>query len=169
MKVGMYTLDADDLEMFRDSLPEYMIDRAYERGFFTIGAVDESEEESGDDALIGVAQFYINITPQGECFAELIYVYVKEDARRDGIGTKLIERVNRILKKSGIKVCTLLLDVADDDAGYGIPVEEIEEFLQMCSFRKTKEDINTWATVLDDVYASLSEEEMLRYVRLAGR
>ena len=167
MRTGMYMLDGDDLEVFRDTLPDYMIDRALERGFFSIGAVAKDGEE---DTLVGAAQFYINITPKGECFAELIYVYVVEDCRRQGIGYKLIECINRILKKSGIKVCTLLLDLEEDSlAGYGLPVKEIESFLQMCSFRKTKDEVNAWATILDDVYTDLTDEDIIRYTLLAGR
>ena len=166
MRTEIYTLDQEDLSLLRDEIPDYVINRSSEPGFFTLGAVGKADDEDG---IIGVAQFYINITEEGECFSELIYVYVNEEYRRNGIGTKLLERVSRILKKSDIKTSTFIVpDPLDDRLGYEISMDDLGKFFGECSYLKSKDDNKLLITTMDDLFENISKKR-IRFARLTGR
>ena len=153
MRTEIYTLDRDDLTILSDYLPEYVVERSYLPGYFTLGAVGQVDEE---DTLLGMTQFYININSDGECFAELVYIYVLEDYRHNGVGTRLIERVNRILKKSDIKTCMLLIPSEDDKLmGYETPGTELENFFKECSFITTKEEAAIWRATIGKLISGM--------------
>ncbi len=160
MRTGIYTLDKEDLETMKDILPDFVIERSHEPGYFSLGAVGKVD---GEDVIVGVAQFYIDINASGECFAYLIYSYVIDEFRRDGIGTKLIDKIGSILKKSDIRMCVARLPIKKDVFLYSItPKENVEDFIKACDFIATKEEI-VGETLPD------STDKNTKYVRLTGR
>lgn len=160
MRIGIYTLDKDDLNTMADFLPDFVVERAQKPGYFSLGAVGKVDDE---DRIVGAAQFYIDINASGECFAYLIYVYVMEDFRRDGIGTKLVDKIGSILKKSDIKMCVACLPNKKDVFLYSItPKAEVESFIKECDFMVTKEEI------VGETFTDMTENST-KYVRLTGR
>ncbi len=160
MRVGIYTLDRDDLETMADFLPDFVVERSHEPGYFSLGAVGKND---GEDVIVGVAQFYIDINASGECFSYLIYIYVMEDYRRDGVGIKLINKIGSILKKSDIKMCVARLPIKKDVFLYQLTAkEEVESFIKACDFIATKEEI-VGETLPD------SSDKNTKYIRLTGR
>ncbi len=113
MRYSIYTLAASDMEAFYGLLPSEVTDSVGKRGYFVIGAVDD------DYTLISMAEFFIGITSEGECDAEVVYVYVKEPYRGQGVASQMIGKIHRILKKSGVGKSVALLDA-----------EEIREFFK---------------------------------------
>ena len=160
MRIGIYTLDKDDLNTMADFLPDFVVERAQKPGYFSLGAVGKVDDE---DRIVGAAQFYIDINASGECFAYLIYVYVMEDFRRDGIGTKLVDKIGSILKKSDIKMCVVRLPDKKDVFLYKkTPKPDIESFLKACDFITTKEEI-VGETLPD------TTDKHTKFVRLTSR
>ena len=167
MRTGIFTLDKSHLEMMDTELPNYVVDRAADTGYFTIGAVVTEDDE---ELLVGAAQFYINITEEGECFAEVIYVYVKDDYRREGIGAKLLERVSRILKKSGVNTSMTLIPASVKSVlKYEMSNEEIESFFKDSSYIALSEGMAAYSSTLFDIFPKLDEKQVKRFVRLTNR
>lgn len=137
VKTDIYTLDLDDLKAFGEEIPDKITANVNKPGFFTIGAVGVTD---GDEKLVGMSQFYIDITSEGECFANLMYVFVVDGYRRQGVGTKLVDKVNNILKKSEIKMCIARVPEEKSKA-IMIPLKDFEKFLKESDFFITKEEI----------------------------
>ena len=126
MKCALYTLNKRDLGVFTGLLPEEVTDHAGEKGFFMLGAVDESF------SVLGMTQFYIGIMPDGEINAEIRYVYVKEPYRNHGIAAQMVSKVHRILKNSGVVKSLALLNE-----------EEAQNFFKENGYLLTKVDEDT--------------------------
>ncbi|MCR4643567.1 MAG: GNAT family N-acetyltransferase [Lachnospiraceae bacterium] len=97
MKYEMYTLNREDITVFEDVLPEYVVDNCGKEGCFMIGAVD------ADDNLVGLAQFYVGMLENGEFVSDLVYIYVAEEYRGNGAASRMISKVHSILKQSGLE------------------------------------------------------------------
>ncbi len=160
MRVGIYTLDKEDLNTMSAYMPDYVIDRAHDPGYFSLGAVSTIDDV---DRIVGAAQFYIDINSSGECFAYLIYTYVMEEFRRSGVGSKLIDKIGTILKKSDVRMCVVRLPEKKDvflykDTSKG----DVEKFIKSCDFMATKENI-VGETLPD------TTENIAKYIRLTSR
>ncbi|MBQ7707803.1 MAG: GNAT family N-acetyltransferase [Lachnospiraceae bacterium] len=103
MRFSIYTLKKKDLGSFEEKLPKYVFDNCEKKGFFTIGAV------GSDGNLIGVTQFYIGILKDNEFISDIIYVYVKEEYRRNGAAGRMLWKSHNIIKKSGVKKSLVFL------------------------------------------------------------
>ena len=104
MRFGIYTLKKKDLGSFEEKLPKYVFDNCEKKGFFTIGAV------GSDGNLIGVTQFYIGMLKDNEFISDIIYVYVKEEYRRNGAATRMLWKSHNIIRKSGVKKSLVFFD-----------------------------------------------------------
>ena len=104
MKYDLYTVSKNDIEKFKDELPDFVIDNCDKKGFFMIGATDS------EATLIGIAQFYIGLMPDGECMSDIIYVYVDEDYRHLGAASRMISKIHNILKKSSVDKSIAVMD-----------------------------------------------------------
>jgi GNAT superfamily N-acetyltransferase len=160
----MYTLTKSEMNLFEGLLPDYVIAGVQEKGYFTLGAIGENGEEH---RLLGMAQFHSNITDDGEYYVELVYVYVMEAYRRQGIGTKLLDRVRTILRKSDVQVLTLLVP-SDDKGDFNteLPPADIEAFLTELGFMEMNADFGKWETILKEVYPKLSDKDVKRYLKM---
>ena len=135
MKTELYSLTYDDLDIFNGDLSEVVFKNIDKPGFYTIGAIENSDEEENP---VGLVQFFVDIRSNGECFGKLVDVYVPVEYRRNGVGTKLVDKVTDILKKSDIKSCIAFLP---DEPGkeFSIPLGELSKFLTETDFFLTKE------------------------------
>ncbi len=164
MRTEIYTLTKADLPLFKGLLPEYVSSRTQKKGYFTLGAIGVEEEKH---ILLGMAQFHSGITDNGEYYVELVYVYVVEEYRRSGIGTKLLDRVRTILRKSGVKTLTLLIPAADKgDFRSDLPVASLEKFFGELGFTLTKADFDKWESFLREEYPDLTEKDVKRYIKM---
>ncbi|MBR1567365.1 MAG: GNAT family N-acetyltransferase [Lachnospiraceae bacterium] len=164
MKTSIYTLDRETLEEIRGQLPDYVTGCVHEPGYVTLGAVD------GHDDIVGMVQFFVNITDDGGGYAEIDYIYTADNCRRQGVGSKLLNKVNRILKKSGVLVSTVLVPVSDQGAMVlDTPAKELKAFFEDCNYIKSTDSIHTFQTVLNNVFQGLNDKSVIRYARLAGR
>lgn len=109
MKVAFYTLDDDELVDLKDDHKIYVPDPGGQRRF-SIGAYTKSGDEN---ELLGMVQFKLGIYDDGECYAMMDYIYVNAEIRRQGVGTRLLDKANRVLKKSDIK--TSIIDLYGSD------------------------------------------------------
>lgn len=167
MRTEIYTLDKNDLETLRGIVPDYVVDRADVKGYFTLGAVKKGNEDEG---ILGVAQFYVNITPKGECFAEIIYVFVEEEYRRQGMGTKLVERISRVLKKSSINTATFIIpEPIDGRLEYEVSAKEIAAFFKECGYTNAKEERELLITTQGEIVTDLKDRKVLRFLSLIGK
>ena len=103
MRYGMYTLSRQDVEKFKDALPGYVLANCGRKGVFVIGASDK------DGQVIGMAQFYVGMLPGNDAVADIVYVYVADEYRGNGVASKMIAEVHKIMKKSGGEKCLALL------------------------------------------------------------
>ena len=167
MRTELYTLDREDLAILEGEVPDYVINRAHDPGYFTLGAVVSDGDE---ETVVGIAQFFINITPEGECFSEMIYVYVTEKYRHQGIGTKMVERVSRVLKKSSVKTSTFILpDTIDERLGYEADANVITKFFKECDYITAKDEKDVWITVMGEIIPGIEKRKVTRFVRFTGR
>ena len=182
MQTEIYTLERDDLSIISDRIPAFVADRAGAPGYFTIGA---GQGILGDDRLKAVCQFYVGAFQNGACFGRLDYIYVSEDVRRKGIGRKLIDRMDTILKNSGISTAVLLFPKAGNRLpGFGIEREEALSFFESSGFFLTKDeeavyfsDIKTLSKRLlgeegetgSSELSGLSEKQFLGLLSIIGR
>ncbi|MCR5452777.1 MAG: GNAT family N-acetyltransferase [Lachnospiraceae bacterium] len=108
MKVGLYTLAKSDIENFKGIVPNEVIENTGKTGYFVLGAVDE------DYKVIGITQFYINMLNEEECDSQLVYLYVIDEYRNEGIASQMIDKVHRILGKSDIGKSMVILSKDDE-------------------------------------------------------
>ncbi len=165
MKTDIYTIGQEELKRLGDKIPDYVAERADERGFYTLGAF-----EKGDDNLIGFIQFYVSITEEKECFGEMIYVYVSEENRRKKLGSKLAGRAVKILKKSGIGKLTFIMPKSEEKTlGYQLSNRKADAFFRECGFFKVKREANIRYTTVSDILPDIRRKEVTRYLRLTDR
>ena len=139
MRMQFYTLEKQDIEPLRQYIPSNTADRTGEEGYFTLGAVCFTEEEA---KLMGMAQFYVDSAADSDCYAELVYVYVTEEYRRQSVGARMVSKADAILSAEGVGVFMTRFSPDDENRPAGeLPGDEKEEFLKECGFIATKEDI----------------------------
>ena len=166
MRIEICTLDSEDLKTLGSAIPTYVIERADEDGYYTIGIV----KKKTDDPILGIAQFFVNITRTGECFGELIYIYMTEKYRKQGMGGRMLDHAAGILKRSGISIFTFLLPYpADKKLAYPMSQKETESFFGSCGFFKVKPDLELWVTTMDELVPDISQKKVTRYIRLTDR
>ena len=119
MRVALYTLAGEDMADLQENYGEF-VSNLGKLNYFSIGAYTYTESEE-EDRLAGVVQFYLDIYDDGECYAILDYIYVKDDIRHHGVGTKLIDKANRVLKMSDIKTC--IVDLSNNTTS--LPEDEL--------------------------------------------
>ncbi len=164
MKIKLYTFQKKDMELFGDALPEYVYENIGKNSYFTLGAVGEEEEQA---ILLGMVQFHSNVTRKGQYFVEVVYIYVMEEFRRNGVGSKMMDRVTRITKKSDVDNLTLLLPAEEGtEPVMDMPVKGMEEFLEVLGFTKTDVNLNLFESVLKENNPELKEEAVERYTKL---
>jgi GNAT superfamily N-acetyltransferase len=103
MKCGMFTLAKSDIGMFADEIPQYVLENCDKKGTFLLGAAD------GDSNLLGFTQFFVGVLESGEIIADIVYVFVNEDYRQQGVASKMLNKVHNILKKSNVKKSLVFL------------------------------------------------------------
>lgn len=166
MQTAIYTLERDDLSIISDRIPAFVKDRTGAPGYFTIGA---SGGIVGDDRLIGVCQFYIGSFPNGACFGRLDYIYVAEDARLNGIGRKLINRMDTILRNSGISTGLLRFPKKGGKLpGFTIKRDEAEAFFEKCGFFPASDEEAVFFSDIKTLSKNLSAEEKEYVSELSG-
>ena len=125
MKYGMVTVQRNDIGGFEEYLPEYVLDNCGKQGCLMIGAVDP------DYNLVGITQFYIGMLEDGTIVSDVVYVYVNEDKRRNGIASRMLSKVHSIVGKSGIDKSLTFMDEKKEEKelfkGNGYMFMKIEE------------------------------------------
>ena len=145
MRTTIYSLERDDLSVFSDRIPAFVIERTGTPGYFTIGAGHGILEKN---RLQAICQFYIDSFQNGTCYGRLDYIYVSEEVRRKGIGRRLIDRMDTILKNSGISTLTLLFPKEGNKMpGFEIEREEAASFFEKCGFFLTADEETVFSPV----------------------
>ena len=134
MKLVFYTLDNDEIAELTDDYEVSVPTRGGEK-IFSIGAYTKPED---DDKLLGMVQFRLGIYDDGECYAVMDHIYVDEDTRRQGVGTKLFDKANRILKKCDIK--TSIIDLSGDPKASPEDEDAFLAFLKEVGYIAVKSD-----------------------------
>ncbi|MCR5453056.1 MAG: GNAT family N-acetyltransferase [Lachnospiraceae bacterium] len=163
MKTDLYTLTQSNVKYFSMKLPDFIYEKVDSNGFFTLGAVGYK----GDDGFpIGMAQFHSNITRDGRFFVEIVYLYVMEEFRRNGIGSKLIDRVRKINKKCDIETLTILIPSENNtELGLDISPDEMAKFFDILGFSKVDVNLKMYETVLTENHPNLEETDVVRYTK----
>lgn len=156
MKVDFYTLTEETLRKMSGELPEYVIKRAEQQGCFTLGAAVKNGEERG--ILIGMCQFLVNKVTDTEIVAELAYIYVYEEYRREGVGLMLLDKMSSILKNSDIKrSLTILVSEEAESLGYEFSENDLEEFLREGDYMPTNEASESWDMAERRLFAGIPD------------
>ena len=169
MRIGIYTLGKKDIKKMEEQLPMYVMKKSRRMGCFSLGAV---VHDGATDFLVGMCQFMISMVTEDKVIAELSYIYVHDDYRREGIGLALIDKMTSILQKSSVdsSMAILLTDEAER-LGYGFSVEEIDEFLREGGYRPSKDASDIWKMVEKDMFAGFPDipiENQKKYVKRIG-
>ncbi len=105
----IYTLTEKDKSLFSDFISANVLAQLGMPGFYSLGLFDEK----ADDEPLGFAQFYTGFFEDDDTIPTLLLIrlYVKEEARYEGAGTKLLSMIKEIGRKSGaeriIAICPL--------------------------------------------------------------
>ncbi|MCR5452836.1 MAG: GNAT family N-acetyltransferase [Lachnospiraceae bacterium] len=163
MKVGLYTLAKNDVEIFKGIVPDEVIENTGKTGYFVLGAVDEEYK------VIGITQFYINMLTDEECDAQFVYLYVTDEYRNEGIASQMIEKVHRILRKSDISKSLVLLSKEENTEGNGLIVsEDKEEIFEKNGYIFMRVDPSS-AQFLSMLYTDIDMDEMRQGVYWINR
>ena len=139
IKTAFFSLTKSDIDLFKGKIPEHVAGKRQADGYFTIGLVGREEENY---YLLGMAQFVSNVTDKSKNYARLVHIYVDENFRRMGYGTKIVNKISSILENSGAKAFVFLLSESDDhnsddhNSNMEIPKEEFIEFMKKNEFKE---------------------------------
>ena len=163
MKTVVKSLNRYSILGFYELVPEPVIKAGRGESFFPIGIVSR---EGNEESLLGMAVFFVNSTPNRRGYAELIYVYVIEEYRRQGLGMKLMEGMDDILKKSGLKFSLAVLPPSGEDGILqGISSEELKLFLIYCGYIPTEERQYLRDCALEDLFTQEDFSDAERLVK----
>ena len=131
MDINIYSVTADDTDMFAGMIPEDVVYRIGRPGYFSLGAV------SKDDDVLGILIFYIGVLTDKTYYAKVYHLFVDEDHRRAGVGTALMEKMHSILDSAKIEESQLL--VPEKDAGSAVAKAFFKHLGYTFEGEKTKE------------------------------
>ena len=135
---------------FHDIVPEYVIQAGRREGYFALGIVGKTGDE---ESLVGMTVFFVSSTGNHRPYAEIVYVYVIEEFRRQGLGKQLLNAMEGVLKKSGQKFSLALLpDPESEEFQYATEAEELQQFFVSCGYEETVEDQYKRLSILDQFY-----------------
>ena len=144
MDVNIYSVTADDTDMFAGMIPEDVVYRIGRPGYFSLGAV------SKDDDVLGILIFYIGVLTDKTYYAKVYHIFVNEDYRRAGVGTALMEKMHSILDSAKIEESQLL--VPEKDAGNAVAKAFFKHLGYTFEGEKTKEYRGEMQEMLEEDY-----------------
>ena len=162
MKTAIKSLNRYSILGFYDLIPEPVIKAGRGEGFFPIGIVSR---EGDEESLLGMAVFFVSSTANRRGYAELIYIYVIEEYRRQGLGQKLMEGMEDILKKSGLKFSLAILPPSETGILRDISSEQLKLFLISCGFVPTGERQYFRKGALEDLFSQEDFSDCDRLVK----
>ena len=113
MRIRLFTLKKDEASLFEDNIPQSVCDRIGQRGYFTLCAADVCNDPAG------LCQFYVGQLYDGRSVAEIVYIYVKEEYRRQGVASRLISGALATMEDSSIgRVAVFLSKNETEAAGF---------------------------------------------------
>ncbi len=162
METVIKSLNRYSILAFHDLVPDYVLILGRKKGNFTLGIVTKGEPES----LIGMAVFRVSSTDKNVGYAEVIYVYIIEEYRRQGLGSRLLLGTDIILQKSRVHFSMALLPSRDEDGfGYELSASELRMFFIAGGYVFAEEEYKNRPSVLSKYY----DEEVInnadRFVR----
>ena len=143
MKCDMYTVSKKDINRFADKVPQYVLENCGKKGTFMLGAADR------DRNLLGFTQFFVGVLESGEIIADVVYVFVNEDSRRQGVAGKMLTKVHSILKKSSVKKSLVFLKKKQEE-------KELFSKNSYIFMKPEAEPVNA----LEDLYEKMIPENM---------
>ncbi|MBE5827390.1 MAG: hypothetical protein E7307_12230 [Butyrivibrio sp.] len=137
----IYSIRQAPLEGTFTGIPDFVFKNIKQEGYYTLLSVEN--RDGGEDEFVGIAQFYVGITPGGLYYAELVYIYVAQEKRHNEEGLRLIREITRILKSQDVDV--ILTDIPYNEEGEII--SDLEEktivlFFRECGFAPARDDTN---------------------------
>ncbi len=157
MQIEIYTLEKEDISPLEQYIPKNIVDNISEEGYYTLGAICYPED---DAVLIGMAQFYVDISVSGDYYAELIYVFILDEFRHNSAGVKLVKEADSILSGGAIDV--IIARISPEDISE-LSEADIGEFLKECGFIYTTDNI----TGVNDYKARDAGQK--RFFKFTGR
>ena len=166
MRTGFYTISKNDLSEISGMIPDYVLKKAVAPGSFNLAAVAMEGEK---EYLAGMCQFLVNKVADNMIVGELSYIYVFEESRRKEVGIKLLDKMCRILDKSGAdKTLVVIIPEEAETLGYELTENEMEEFLRESDFLPEKGSSDYWDVAERDLFSGIPEITLSgtkRYVR----
>ena len=163
METVIKSLNRYSILGFHELVPEPVIKAGRGESCFPIGIVSR---EGKEESLLGMAVFFVSSTPNHRGYAELIYVYVVEEYRRQGLGQKLMEGIDDILKKSGLKFSLAILPPAGENGILqDISSDELKMFLISCGYVPTEDRQYLRKGALEELFAKADLEGAVRLVK----
>ena len=163
METVIRSLNRYSILSFYELVPEPVIKAGRGESFFPIGIVSR---EGKEESLLGMAVFFVGSTPNHRGYAELIYVYVIEEYRRQGLGQRLMEGMDDILKKSGLRFSLAVLPPSgDDEILQDISADEFKLFLISSGYVPTEERQYLREGVLEGLFTEEDFSDSARLVK----
>ncbi len=163
METVIKSLNRYSILGFYELVPEAVIKAGRGGSFFPIGIVSR---EGNEESLLGMAVFFVSSTPNHRGYAELVYVYVIEGYRRQGLGQKLMEGMDDILKKSGLKFSLAVLPPTEEEGILqDISSDELKLFLISCGYVPTEERQYFRECALEELFAEEDFSDAARLVK----
>lgn len=163
MNTVIKSLNRYSILAFHGLVPEYVIKIGRRDGYYALGMIDR---EGGKETLIGMSVFYVSSTSGKVGYAEVVYVYMIEEYRRQGQGNKLLRGVDYILRKSGVKYILALLPSAEDNGfGYAMTENELNMFIIAGGFIPAEDPREIRPSVLREFFDAKDIANADRWIR----
>ena len=163
METVIKSLNRYSILAFHDLVPEYALLLGRKEGSFALGLVTKGEQS---ESLIGMVVFHVSSTARRIGYAEVVYVYIIEEYRRQGLGAKLLRGTDVILRKSGVHFIMAHLPSGEENGfGYNLPAKGLRRFFIAGGYVPADAAYDSRPSVLSGYF---SEEEVSgadRFVR----
>jgi ribosomal protein S18 acetylase RimI-like enzyme len=152
MRIRLFTLKREDASLFEDDIPKSVCDRIGQRAYFTLCAADVYNDPAG------LCQFFVGQLSDGRSIAEIVFVYVKEEYRRQGVASRLISGALATMEDSSIGRVAVFLHNNEAEA---------ESFFSSAGFIGLKPDGNM-KEYFDGRYGTEDNPEHTLLMRFIG-
>ncbi len=140
----IYTITAESVPLFSGLVPEKVLEKVDQPGYYSLGAVSSGEDEGEEMRPAGFLQFFVGESPGHGPEVRLLFLRVPEEIRGRGAGALLCRNMREIAEASGIRRQICLLVGEDRPA--------LREFLEKQGFRRNREEM--LSTVLSGILGS---------------
>ena len=106
MDFRIVSIPPESVEEFNPDIPGLVAESLKQPGHYALAALGSDDE---GDFLLGTLAFYLGDSAEDEYYVSMIYIYVDEEYRENGVGTSLINEVHRVMSEEEVAESCVLI------------------------------------------------------------